>query len=554
MSADNIANPQPHNKRFNAMVVTLMSIVTVLSALTAFLQNDAQNRSNTLIRDGQRYAVTQMETTLQNQQRENYDLYVEQQWSALSWERSLQLASPLTSTQAVDRLENLMKLTAGFSALTQPPYLSDPITGSLDSARYYAEHEYEPSFWQQRREAATAQGNDWNNKASAYVTVLTLLAVSLFLFGLATTIGGRVRGAFVMLGILIALVGLAWTTITALLPVTVRPEAAIQSFARGHSDLYHASLLRGWGYVDQALPLFQSGIDELDAALKADPNYPDAFDERAAAYLQAGEQQLFERKDASQFLNYAIEDYQAAFAKGSTELTTLWNLGYAYYLLGNHPEALKWTDRAIAQAPLQVGLYLNRAVALVGLGQKAEAFAAVDAGFEQAARQPISSANYYFRQSIYDLTELLKAWPNADLADLLKDIKQKYVSLRYRHSTPVKSIGAKITKVAFGAALDAQNNLTGIADSFPAGAERVYVGIDYTGIQPGSELEALVYVDDREDETLTVLEKSSLQESGAAWLRIITPFINAGGLAPGHYRVDIHVEGELLASGEFDIQ
>ena len=79
MSADNIANPQPHNKRFNAMVVTLMSIVTVLSALTAFLQNDAQNRSNTLIRDGQRYAVTQMETTLQNQQRENYDLYVEQQ-------------------------------------------------------------------------------------------------------------------------------------------------------------------------------------------------------------------------------------------------------------------------------------------------------------------------------------------------------------------------------------------------------------------------------------------------------------------------------------------
>ncbi|HEY4721113.1 MAG TPA: hypothetical protein VII92_04665, partial [Anaerolineae bacterium] len=145
MSADNIANPQPHNKRFNAMVVTLMSIVTVLSALTAFLQNDAQNRSNTLIRDGQRYAVTQMETTLQNQQRENYDLYVEQQWSALSWERSLQLGSSLTSAQTVDRLENLMELTAGFSPLTQPPYLSNPITGSLDLARYYAEHEVEPS-------------------------------------------------------------------------------------------------------------------------------------------------------------------------------------------------------------------------------------------------------------------------------------------------------------------------------------------------------------------------------------------------------------------------
>ena len=232
----------------------------------------------------------------------------------------------------------------------------------------------------------------------------------------------------------------------------------------------------------------------------------------------------------------------------------MWNLGYAYYLLGNHPEALKWTDRAIAQAPQQVGLYLNRAVALMGLGQKTDAFAAVDQGFEQAAHQPISSANYYFRQAIYDLTQLLRAWPNADLADLLKDIKEKYVSLRYRHSAEVKSIGAKITAVEFGGALDAQNNVIDLATNFPAKTERVYVGINYTGIQPGSELEALVYVNDREDETLTLLEKSSLQVSGSAWLRIITPFINAGGLASGRYRVDIHVEGELLASGEFDIQ
>ena len=328
----------------------------------------------------------------------------------------------------------------------------------------------------------------------------------------------------------------------------------MQSFASGHSDLYHATLLRGWGYIDQALPLFQSGIDQLDGALKVDPNYSDAYGERAAAYLQAGEQQVFERKDATQFLNYAIEGYQAAFAKGSTELTTLWNLGYAYYLLGNHPEALKWTNRAIAQAPQQVGLYLNRAVALMGLGQKTDAFAAVDQGFEQAAHQPISSANYYFRQAIYDLTQLLRAWPNADLADLLKDIKEKYVSLRYRHSAEVKSIGAKITAVEFGGALDAQNNVIDLATNFPAKTERVYVGINYTGIQPGSELEALVYVNDREDETLTLLEKSSLRASGSAWLRIITPFINAGGLASGHYRVDIHVEGELLASGEFDIQ
>ena len=42
------------DERFKAIVVTLMSLVTILSALVAFLQNDASNRSSTLLRDGQR--------------------------------------------------------------------------------------------------------------------------------------------------------------------------------------------------------------------------------------------------------------------------------------------------------------------------------------------------------------------------------------------------------------------------------------------------------------------------------------------------------------------
>jgi hypothetical protein len=47
----------------------------------------------------------------------------------------------------------------------------------------------EPTYWQQRRAAALI--NDvWNRKSATYVTVLTLFAVALFLFGIAATIGG----------------------------------------------------------------------------------------------------------------------------------------------------------------------------------------------------------------------------------------------------------------------------------------------------------------------------------------------------------------------------
>lgn len=321
----------PDNKRFNAIVVTLISIVTVASALTAFLQNDASSRSSTAIRDGQNFAVRQMEAALQAQQRQNYDSFVHQQWSALAWERSLLLQKTDNSTaaQTADRLANLMQLTAGFSPLTSPPYLDDPLSGSPDLARYYAEQEYAPTYLRERRDAAVREGNAWSNKASTYVTVLTLLAVSLFLFGLATTIGGKVRNLFVGLGITIAFGATGWMIVNALTTIPARPDAAMQALARGQVDISRAAMIRSTGRMADALPFFQSGIEQLNQALEVDPNYPAAFDERAVAYLQAGEQRVFDREDASQFLQYAIDDYRAAIDKGDDSVNALWNLGWA---------------------------------------------------------------------------------------------------------------------------------------------------------------------------------------------------------------------------------
>jgi hypothetical protein len=190
----------------------------------------------------------------------------------------------------------------------------------------------------------------------------------------------------------------------------------------------------------------------------------------------------------------------------------------------------------------------------LALGQKAEAFAATQAGFEKAAKLKIDSANYYFGAAIHDTTELLRAFNDRDLAALLKDFKEKYVSLRYRKGAPVEATGMQITASATYQRIDENSVLQDPTDTFPAGAEAVYLGFDYTGLKPGSELEALVYYNDREDDTLTVLEKSNLAADGTGYVRIVSPFINSGGLASGKYRVDLHVEGELLTSREFEVQ
>jgi hypothetical protein len=73
-------------------------------------------------------------------------------------------------------------------------------------------------------------------------------------------------------------------------------------------------------------------------------------------------------------------------------------------------------------------------------------------------------------------------------------------------------------------------------------------------ITPNGEIEAVVYFFDQEDETLTVQEKLNLESKGTGYIRITSPFIKAGGLASGSYRVDLHINGEYLASGEFAVE
>jgi tetratricopeptide (TPR) repeat protein len=542
-------------RRFNAVAVTLIAIVTLLSAVAAFLQNDAANRQSSAARDVQRYAASQLSAALQSQQAQNFDAAVQRDWLNLAYDRSLLLDSgTVTDTVRADQLAELMRLTAGFSPMLQAPYLSDPIDGSIDLPRYYGDQEYEPTYWQQRREAASLVNDVWNTKSSTYVTVLTLFAVALFLFGIAATIGGRLRGAFVVLGVLIAIGATAWMTSMFLAPVKVRPDQALQAMARGHVDLYRAEILRDWRQKEDALKYYQSGIEQLNEALKIDPEYPAALGERASAYLQAGEQRLWDREDAAQFLQYGIDDYRAAIEQGDDSIYTLWNLGWAYFLLGDQPASLEYTDRALEKAPQQIGLYLNKALALRALGKVDEAFAAVQEAYKRATDQPTSSSNFYFHAAIFDITQQLRAFPNDDLKKLLKDVKEKYVSLRYRKGQPVEPTGCQITAVAFFKGLNDKNELIDPAEKFPAQIDAVYMGFDYTNLPASGEIEAVVYFFDKEDETLTVQEKLNLQPIGTGYIRITSPFINAGGLSSGSYRVDIHINGEYLASGEFTVE
>ncbi|NTU63604.1 MAG: hypothetical protein HGB05_09400, partial [Chloroflexi bacterium] len=187
-------------------------------------------------------------------------------------------------------------------------------------------------------------------------------------------------------------------------------------------------------------------------------------------------------------------------------------------------------------------------------GQVDEALAAVQEAYERAIDQPTSSSNFYFHATIFDITQQLRAFPNDDLQKLLKDVKEKYVSLRYRKGQRIEPTGCEITAVAFFQGLNENNELIDPAEKFVASTETVYMGFDYTNLPVDGEIEAVVYLFDKEDETLTVQEKLGLEPIGTGYIRITSPFIKAGGLSSGSYRVDIHINGEYLESGEFTVE
>src|SRR5512143_1869110 len=86
-------------RRFNATAVTLIAIVTLLSAIAAFLQNDAASRQSSAARDMQRYAASQLSAALPSQQTQNFDAAVQRDWLNLAYERS-QLLDSGTETDA----------------------------------------------------------------------------------------------------------------------------------------------------------------------------------------------------------------------------------------------------------------------------------------------------------------------------------------------------------------------------------------------------------------------------------------------------------------------
>ena len=211
-------------ERYKTLIVVLTLITTVITAMIATLQADANIRANNANRDSQYYAILVSGELVRSGLQSSYDLNT---FSKVLLEKQTALMMQFTALQSEQSADKLGTALNNISALaaqaradklinfsifyTDPRYAPKTTDGLPDAEAYLADISDEANKILEKQNAAADEYHKWNNKSDAYVGVLTVIAIAFFLFGLAQAVKGRMRLVFAVFGLVILLAASAWT-------------------------------------------------------------------------------------------------------------------------------------------------------------------------------------------------------------------------------------------------------------------------------------------------------------------------------------------------------
>ena len=207
------ANPPNNPERYKILVVILTVLTTVVTAIVAGLQADANIRASTSNRDSQIYAILASGELQRQGLQAAYDLSVFSSYLKDSQEALVLQVTALEQEQAGDqpgaaasRLQASVsraraEMAQKFSVfLTDPRYAPGNVDEMPDMQAYLDDSFTVANELLSKQNASADEYDRWNRKSDAYTSVLTILAVSFFLFGLAQALSPRLRLLFACFG------------------------------------------------------------------------------------------------------------------------------------------------------------------------------------------------------------------------------------------------------------------------------------------------------------------------------------------------------------------
>jgi len=555
--------------RQKAIVAVLIAILTACAAIIAQLQSEAGDRDDRAGRDAKTYSLEAFGNRVRGDARTNYDYY-----GAYGQYRELevlrQLAEERQDSKAARKYEEMRDTLMDTSPLLSgkdpggkryfDPTSKDAPDTEPDVGRYEADTfvvGVERTL--QMYKAASFVKDAWDNKANTYVVHLTLLAVSLFLLGLAGTIAtDATRVIFVVLGIAISVVAVGWAAKTWAEPVPDRRKAgdAIEQYAQAEGLM--------WQDRDkEAIPL-------LDKAVAASPDFADAYLERGRAYLNL---------DPPDYTKALADLRKGAELDPSVEGIFL-NLAWCQYNLGDFATSIESCNQGIAARPNDVALQLQRALSTLASGDvdgARKAYTAVEEAAaklaEQAAARKQEIASDVLADlesgsddlaSLYGTVNDKKGLPPFDkikspdavgkAADVIGDELVSWsLALENTGKPPAGKLTATIDNLEF---ID-----TGVDPAEPARndtfADRPYqVGLsfDYGGMKNGQTVTYRVWLDGNELDSWRYSEKWEEGPEGTYQTDLYPGYSEAFKFDPGAYHVEIYVDYHLAGYGNFTVK
>lgn len=544
---------------YKRLLALLIAVVTVITTLVAFLQSDAGNRDDRAGRDATRLAIELIGRRVNGETQVNFD-YDEAYQNYLEMDALAFAAENRGDIAASDRYQILKESFVKLSPIMQPPYF-DAADGTVDYNRYVADvYLTDVTRMNEEYTAAAAVKDGWDTKANTYIVHLTILAVSLFLLGLAATIEiSTPRLIFTVVGISMAVVASLWALSTFLTPVFD---------LRDYPDVIGAYVQ---GTIQNESEQPQAAVESYNKALATVPDYAAAYVGRSDAYANAGDYEA------------AIGDLKQARSLGVETASVVGQQAWLEYLVGRFDESVATGRAALEQYPDASELWIRFDVALALLA-KGEAESA-QAEYQQAmdiATQAVSDAQnrgepvspslwWSLTTGADDILNLEfvaqsgEGEPSpAALPDkavilqtapvLVNRLRNLAVSLEFYGRPPGEASTATIENLAFGSPVYGDDGSFidhEIADEFVYGVTEMDALFDYSGMQDGQELLVKVYINGQEDASWRKMVTWQDGADGTFTLPLAIAYSDTFVLSSGIYFVEFYVDGQIAGEGSF---
>ncbi len=590
-------------------LAVLIAAVTLCIGIGTFLQNQASSFASLYTRNSQEAAIQATGAQLRGQQRVAFDRYgvltltdelygFAVQNNALNQDQTGQ-----AYLKARDQLTPLSPLlTSDYTKFDNKGFRTETDFGKYEADTYIVS----ARLADENRSNYAQISSSWNAKSDSYVAVIAIFAISLFLFALAATLSGIMRGLFIVVGLGIGTVALIWMGLTALIPIHGIPQEALQKVAEGTGYAAQATeyYFVGQGIAGMPLPydvsrvteptgiyktnadqyaahtneFWQKAIDTYSEAIKIDPTYASAYNLRGIA----------RRKILPERAQGAVADLKAAIDNGSKQYATYWNLGLAQYDNGDFAGAIESTRNALKLNDRICGPDFTIGLATLAQGNVDQANQIYDQALircdsiyqdaiKQKQRPPeslwnametasddldnmlciLSKQDCYANRNLPNLSSVTNSGAIAERAQSLrKRIKEAHTALEYMGTTQVTPTGATFAPLTFGYYMINPNDtkeFLNYAEKKVFPYNEFSLTIDSFSSYAKMKSDYLVVWKVRrngvEDPGLRYADKWNLEEHGPVVRAINSWYL----LLPGTYELEIYVNGELVQSGSFEI-